>query len=124
MVCPCRKDLFEMVLYALHNFVSHLAPTGPPLNVSSKVLNSTAAYVEWLPPKASEQNGIIQKYIVSVYEEFNDDELSDIDVVGMTSVTISDLHPYYNYQVTVSAFTILIGPNSAVSFKTEEDGKA
>ena len=86
------------------------------------MLNSTDVYISWLPPEQSLQNGVIQKYIVSVYEISIDDALEETDVLDGTSIVITDLHPYYNYQVTVSAFTIGPGPYSDVMFTMDEDG--
>ena len=98
------------------------APTGLPLNLTLNSLNSTSVTFSWLPPQANKQNGIIQKYIVLVYEVLNDVSM-EIDIIGATHATITDLHPSYNYDVSVSAFTIAIGPVISSSFTTEEDSK-
>ncbi len=98
------------------------APTGSPLNLTLNSVNSTSVTFSWLPPQANKQNGIIQKYIVLVYEVLNDVSM-ETDIIDATSATITDLHPYYDYAVSVSAFTIAIGPVISSSFTTEEDCK-
>ena len=85
------------------------------------MLNSTAVHLAWSPPEIQYQNGIIQKYILSVYEVVNDASF-EVDVIGSSTV-ITGLHPYYNYDITASAFTIAPGPDASVSIVTKEDGK-
>ena len=41
-----------------------------------------------------------------------------------TAATLGDLHPFYEYNITVAAFTIEIGPPStSITIQTLEDGE-
>ncbi len=79
-------------------------------------------YLSWLPPESSKQNGIIQNYIVSISESISDILIST-QIIADTNATIADLHPYYSYEIQVSAVTIASGPITEILFTTEEDGK-
>ena len=39
------------------------------------------------------------------------------------SITIIELHPYYNYKLSVAAFTVALGPFASVVAQTHEAGK-
>lgn len=41
---------------------------GDPQDVKVMPINSTAIHVEWKPPKAKEQNGVIRGYHIHVQE--------------------------------------------------------
>ena len=84
-------------------------------------LNSTAIYLSWDPVLVHEQNGIIQYYIVTVYE-VSTDTSTEVDVVT-TNISITDLHPYYEYQFSVAAYTVGPGPDTHISAITNQDGK-
>ncbi len=85
------------------------APSGPPRNVFVNAINSSAIIVTWEPPFLEVQNGVIGSYRVSIAEE-NMAESSF--AVQDTSITISGLHPFYMYDVTVAAVTNGVGPKS------------
>ena len=86
------------------------------------MLNSTAVSLIWNPPETQKQNGIIQKYIISLFEVANDIS-EEIIVIGSTSAIVEGLHPHYDYDISVSAFTVAPGPDAVVSITTNEDGK-
>ena len=78
----------------------------------------------WEPPLENDQNGIITFYTVRIY---------DI-VAGQTTLyqreghhaqfVIDTLHPYYEYDVSVAAETVDIGPFSVTQrVRTQEDCK-
>ena len=119
-LCPILfiKMLFPMFINNLYFFI---APSGSPRNLNASVLNSTAVYLVWNPPLLHEQNGVIKKYIVSVYKAVND-VFREADAYT-TSIVIGELRPHYEYQISVSAFTVASGPDALVSVTTEEDGK-
>lgn len=98
------------------------APSSPPVNVrvNSKTPHSLA--FAWDPPPSEFQNGIIRKYLVNVTDVASE-QLQMFEVVS-TSLAVNDLHPYYQYQISVSAFTVAEGPSTGeIGFFTDEAGK-
>lgn len=79
-------------------------------------------YLSWLAPEPSHHNGIIQYYMLSLSEAATDKPIQTF-TVSSNNATIVDLHPYYEYEVEITAFTIGEGPYTETSFTTEEDGK-
>ena len=77
--------------------------------------------MSWDPVLVHEQNGVIQYYIVTVYEVSTDNS-TEVDVVT-TNISITDLHPYYEYQFSVAAYTVGPGPDAHISAITNQDGK-
>ena len=98
----------------------NLAPGGSPLNVSSTINSSTSVTLEWSPPQADLQNGVIQFYTLRLTAEQTGSEIKYTSV-GL-SLTITDLHPYYNYTCTIAAVTIAPGPVETIVFQMPEDG--
>ena len=98
------------------------APTGTPLNLLLLGVDATTISISWQPPLFEKQNGIIRKYVVAVTEI---ETSTNFTLVSYnTSTTIYSLHPYYNYQVSVSAFTIATGPSSQhITVQTAQSGK-
>ena len=84
--------------------------------------NSTTTQLSWQPPLPSSQNGIIRHYLIHVTEE---ETMRQFELMSAsTSVTASDLHPYYTYSFTVSAVTVGQGPYSEeISVQTLEEGE-
>ena len=65
---------------------------------------------------------MIRRYDISIRENATRREWSRISVIP--EYLLDFLHPYYQYTVTVAAYTIDIGPPSApVEFITDEDSK-
>ena len=77
--------------------------------------------MSWDPVLVHEQNGVIQYYIVTVYE-VSTDTSTEVDVVT-TKILITDLHPYYEYQFSVAAYTVGPSPDAHISAITNQDGK-
>ena len=102
--------------------VTSSAPSSPPRNVSLNFANSTSITLSWLPPVQSEQNGVIQHYLIQATEE---NTMSQFQLTSTsTSAAAIDLHPYYTYSFAVTAVTVGQGPYSEeISVQTWEDGK-
>ncbi len=86
--------------------------------------NRTSASVtlSWYPPSPETHNGVIRSYLVNVTEEESGE--SFLLRPTQTEITVSQLHPYYNYSFEVSATTILAGPFSVpLTVETLEDGE-
>ena len=99
----------------------YTVPGGPPLNLSSNVNSSSTATVQWRPPQADLQNGIIQFYSIQLVAaetgsmlEYTSTELS---------LTVTDLHPHYTYTCTIAAVTVAPGPVETIVFQMLEDCK-
>ena len=79
--------------------------------------------LSWKPPPLDQQNGLIQSYTVVVFEvDTNTTQQIHQDYV-QTSIVLTGLHPYYTYVVSVAAYTVGLGPATAITTTTEQDGK-
>ena len=95
------------------------APTAAPLSVAVSILDPTTVSVSWNPPPLGFQNGIIRNYTIRYYE-IQTNIVFTITSQN-TSATIVSLHPYYNYSISIAAFTILTGPfSNSVVIQTPE----
>lgn len=97
------------------------APTGPPRNLSGITTSSQSIYLTWLPPDVGMRNGIIREYYIDITD------LQTVDLQQFSSrsqnIEITNLHPYYRYEVRVSAYTVALGPFSQqLTLHTLEDG--
>lgn len=68
------------------------------------------------------QNGIIKSYIVTVFEADTNSLKQIYDNHSDTSIFLSNLHPFYSYQMSVSAVTIKVGPPGTANVSTLEAG--
>ena len=100
-----------------------IAPSGPPQNISGIALTSTKIQLSWEPPLSHHQNGVIQSYTITVFE-VNTNTTHEVhqDILN-TSITLTGLHPYYEYKLSVAAYTVGLGPSSFVYVTTLQDGK-
>ena len=101
---------------------STAVPTSAPVHLQGHAINSTAIQVQWEPPPLADQNGVIRGYFinVSVAETGSSFQLT----AGINAVSISALHPFYTYIITVAAVSIGPGPYGlTLSIQTPEDGK-
>ena len=68
-----------------------------------------------------DKNGIIRYYLVNVTETNTGYHYQTTSTTS--DITLSNLHPYYTYSITVAAYTIEEGPFSTpVTFTTLQDG--
>jgi protein tyrosine phosphatase len=96
------------------------APSGPPQNLRTEVLNFSAIQVMWDPPLVNEQNGIIQGYQLN-YMAFQGNFSKTKNISG-TYFVASNLTAFTQYRFSIVAFTIIgPGPVTAVQNTTEED---
>ena len=97
-------------------------PVSAPLNPIGIAIDSRTLYFSWNKPLQQHHNGIIREYHVNITEL---DTGRQFQVVSSTtSVSVSFLHPFYNYEWSVSACTIGEGPYTIQqSISTPEDGK-
>ncbi len=99
-----------------------LVPNAPVQNVNVSVVSSEEAFITWIDPDITDQNGIITDYVINVTR------VSTGESFQMTSTTtdvfLSDLVPFSSYVCRVAARTTIgAGPYSmATSFLTMETG--
>ena len=104
-------------------FLQKSAPSSAPLNFGADWITSTAVELSWQPPPLEEQNGLIQSYTVTVFE-INSNTTKEVHQnFTHNAISISGLHPYYNYIVSVAAYTVGLGPFASITLQTEQDGE-
>ena len=109
--------------YSVHRGLILLStdPTAPPENVTVTTVGSTYAELSWDAPDSSGHNGVIRFYTVLVIEVETETNVSLTSI--STQITLTDLHPFYTYRISVAAVTISPGPYSVqVSLRTLQDG--
>ena len=100
----------------------YAVPSSPPANVSAVVLNSNSISVSWDALPADLANGIIRKYTVNVTVSESQEKWTV--ETPLTTVTLSELHPFYTFTIQVAAHTIGPGPFSPQqTLETLQDGK-
>ena len=83
--------------------------------------SSSTIAIQWNPPDADKSNGVIRYYSIEIFNRESGDSLT-LTTPG-TSYDVSNLHPYYNYNVSVAAVTVSQGVQSTVDFQMAEDGR-
>ena len=105
-------------------YKSHVVALGPstsPDNLTVDEIGPNHVELSWVEPNADEHNGIIRFYLLSIIEEetFTNFTLTSIN----TRVLVTNLHPFYTYNVTVAAVTTSQGPFSEhITFMTLQTG--
>ena len=122
MVCKIRLK-YILCIYNYYDEYTCAVPTGVPVNVDAVSVSSTSIRISWEPPPLDQQNGIIVTYFISVTEietgvihSFNTDVTDNLLIVN-------SLHPFYNYNCSVAAFTIGLGPGIFVAVQALPEGK-
>ena len=85
------------------------APSGAPLSAHGVAISPTTIEIIWLPPLAVDINGDIEFYIVEVREITVTGQLMTFHAVE-DHIFVAPVHPGYDYQCRVAAFTISNGP--------------
>ena len=91
----------------MDNFVSFLAPSGPPNNVRGFILNANSIKVNWT--NSSESNGYVIEYTTGGVTR---------NVVSTTSedeIILTDLSPMSTYTISVYSYIDLPSVNSTVT---------
>ena len=100
-------------------------PSGTASNVSGIALNSTHIHLTWDPPPRDLWHGELSEYRIDVTELETGTTLRFFSNPNITEATIGSLHPYYTYNCTISAVTV-VGegpPSTVITVRTAEDGK-
>ena len=112
----------ELPMNVRFTLVCTIVPSAPPIVNSYYAIDPTTLYLSWTAPPLDKQNGIIRSYSILLTEL----ETESTFIYTSTNInhTITLLHPYYQYQIEVSAITIGAGPTSTpVVLQMPEDGK-
>jgi len=98
-------------------------PSGPPVGVRAISNTSSSLMMYWQPPRQELQNGQIISYHITVSEVETGMVLSFSIDPDDTSFLVGNLHPFYNYNCSVAAFTVGMGPSAYYIAQTLPDGK-
>ena len=98
------------------------APTAAPTNMTVSTFDSSSISLVWEPPPFGDQNGAIIQYHIRVTEL---DTQREFEFTSTSqNYTLTSLHPYYNYSISIAAETVAVGPFTLVSVQqTLESGK-
>ena len=100
-----------------------IVPTSPPTVISYYAVDSSSLYLSWSAPPVDQQNGIIRYYNITLVE-LETGSIFSYTATNTANLTITLLHPNYQYQFEISAVTIATGPSSMpVTLQMPEDGK-
>ena len=84
--------------------------------------SDTIIDLTWTSPPAIDINGLVRHYSILVEESETGRSWSFIHIEP--EISIGSLHPYYNYECKVAAFTVGLGPYSnSTLVTTNEAGK-
>lgn len=88
-----------------------------------QVVTSTTVEISWEPPLEQDHNGDIESYTVIVFEVTTNTTLQIHENVTSMSLTLSSLHPSYEYMLSLAAYTVDVGPFKSITVTTEQAGK-
>ena len=77
--------------------------------MSVTILSPYSLLVSWGPPPIEKQNGQIVFYTVSVMSGVS----TDFYEATEHQIELEDLHPYFEYDISVAATTVATGPFSS-----------
>ena len=100
----------------------HVAPTGPPLRVVAASVSSTSVRISWQAPVLDLQNGAITSYHIIVVERETGHMSNFVTVATDSIYIVNNLHPFYYYNCSVSAYTNALGPSSSYVVQTLPEG--
>lgn len=114
----------QHILYLLLDTVV-LVPSGTPLSFMATSISTRKFVLSWNVPEIIAINGILRKYILSVSEsKSNLFLLEEIEIdADYSNETIFNLIPYTQYNCSIAAVTIDIGPSAIIQVVTNEEGK-
>ena len=102
----------SIILYVSMHLYFSIVPSAPPQSVVAYATSPTSLFVSWSAPLLEHRNGCIRQYRIYVVERDTGTTLTRLINTGTFQVTISSLHPYYQYECKVAAITIGEGPSS------------
>ena len=103
-------------------FSPSIVPSGAPQNVVG-TSSSTSISIGWEPPRLELQNGIIRSYHVTVLELETNLLESFMTLASELHLTLLSRHPFYQYNCSVYAHTIGLGPAANLIIRTQQEGR-
>ena len=102
-----------------------IEPSAPPANVRAQNTNSTSIFVQWDQVPEVDQNGVILSYTVTYRVLPSGSSQTKNVTAPANQTTLTGLHEYTNYSVTVFASTSKGGGNESrpIVVITAEDSK-
>ena len=94
-----------------------VAPSEAPESLSVVYITSTTVTLTWDPPPHDSHNGVIREYTVRITG--SDNQL--LYNATKNSITIPELLPYTDYEISVSAYTVANGPFSSYLYVTSNE---
>ena len=98
------------------------APTAAPQSFVADWITATEVQLSWEPPPLEHQNGLIQSYTITVFEVESNSTKEVHQNFAYNTISLTGLHPYYNYIMSVAAYTVGLGPFASITLQTEQDG--
>ena len=109
-------------MYSVDIIHTETAPSRAPRSVGHSISNTTTLTLSWRPPQQQFHNGIIRGYNINITEVLTATTM--YFNTPTTSLAVPSLHPYYEYEYTVAAYTVSVGPYSSVNrVQMPEDGE-
>ena len=110
--------------------MSYVAPEVSPVNLNTTNITWSSFYLTWDPIDANFIPGILRSYRITFkitdpeFSQFNGayDRTFLVDSQA-TSVNVTGLIGWTNYEVMVNGVTIIDGPGNFTYLKTKEGGK-
>ncbi len=97
-------------------------PTGPPLSVTAASISSTSIRISWQAPQLALQNGDISSYRISILELETGTVVTYSTFPTDSIYVVNSLHPFYNYNCSVAAYTNGLGPIDYYVVQTLAEG--
>ena len=108
-------------------FLSHSAPNVAPPSFMAVEIASREFRLSWEAPAPINANGVLQHYILDVFELESEllllEEVQIEAVLNEINFLVEDLTPYTVYNCSVVAITIERGPTATIQVRTEEEGE-
>lgn len=103
----------------------YTVPTGAPHSLNAVTIDSSSLNLFWEEPRADKQNGEIIHYHIALVTFDTGEKLHIRTENANTSLRVQSLHPFFTYQFTVAASTVVgTGPYSpGYQLQMPEDGE-
>lgn len=69
------------------------------------------------------QNGPVQSYTITVFEVTTNTTTQEHQDFLHSTIILVGLHPNYDYDISVAAYTVGLGPSTTINLSTLEDGE-
>ncbi|XP_019855188.1 PREDICTED: receptor-type tyrosine-protein phosphatase F-like isoform X3 [Amphimedon queenslandica] len=108
------------------SLTNEATPASPPQDFTVDNITSNTFTLSWSPPIERDINGVIDLYTIRYFitEQLGVDPVDpsiNVRNVSATSVTLTDLGNYTEYNISVSAVTVGVGPSSSLTERTAEN---